>query len=283
MGDGGLVSYVEQWDLGCVREESFERSLDEAESWFPSPGEARSHLEPLAEHGHGVDDVLSPLSVRGLSGDADGIDEIDFSDRPSRQVACREAPASVPRLSLNNFGSNRNEGPKYEAEEGSDGLNSRDDSVTECDSRPITARSSGSIREDGAGSREGSRDSRRPCSDDMLSDGQPLSHRSQDMPACDNRERRPLSARGFGGLGAGSDPGGSDASAEPVLARTTSSELSLRSLPQFSPRFLSPRVGPHGGLGGGGGSFASGSSFASARPSPRLHSVTAAGPFFILL
>jgi len=135
--------------------------------------------------------------------------------------------------------------------------------MTECDSRPITARSRCSSRGDGPASREGSRDSR------AHSDGQPLSARSQDI-----RQRQPLSAPGP----CGSDAGGSDISGEgaPLSARTSSGELCPRGLPQFSPRFLSPRVGPPGGLGGGVGGFG------SARPSPRLHSVTAAGPRSLL-
>lgn len=251
-------------------------------------------MEPLAEHGDDDDasvEVLSPLSVRGLS---DGVgwydeDEIHLSD-PRPGAASTGAPASVPRLSLLEFGSKRvvethrakddgdDSNPSLDAldaEDGSDGLNSRDDSVTEGDSRPITARSRTSSR-DGAASREGSRDSRRTFPDDGLSDGQQLSARSFGL----DRERQPLSARGL--YGGGSDAGGSDVSAEsaPLSARTNSAGELCRGLPQFSPRFLSPRMASPRGVGRGLGGAAGG--FGSARPSPRVPSVTSAGPRSIL-
>ena len=254
----------------CGFQESFERSVDEPEcSWPPKPV-SNNILQPLVEHFDS--DVLSPLSVRG-GVDGEGIyDEIDFSERRV-QVATQSVPASVPRLSLNNFG-NLSKLPEVRSKDddgdGSDGLNSRDDSVTECDSRPITARSRCSSRGDGTVSREGSRDSRRTHPEDGQSDGQPLSARSLEL-----RERQTLSARGQGGGGGSSDAGGSDISeGAPLSARTSSGDV--RGLPPFSPRFLSPRVGPPGGIVGGGGGLG------TARPSPRLHSVTSAGPRSIL-
>ena len=62
-------SYVDQWVLGCVREESFERSLDETDaSWVAGLPDSRNTSE--------LEDVLSPLSLKGAS-DGDGIyDEI---------------------------------------------------------------------------------------------------------------------------------------------------------------------------------------------------------------
>jgi hypothetical protein len=206
---------------------------------------------------------------------------MDITDRRQRTgKIAQSVPASVPRLSLNDFGSYLSKLPEvravddeetYEIEEGSDGLHSRDDSVTECDSRPITARSRCSSQGDSTVSREGSRDSRRTHAEDSQSDSQPLSARSFDL--------RALSARGPG-VGGGSDTGGNDVSdSMPMGARTASGDLCPRGLPPFSPRFLSPRVGPIGpqvGLGGGGGGFG------SARPSPRIHGVTSAGPRSIL-
>ena len=266
----GQPSYVDQWVLDCVREESFERerSVDDAEAAFCSgPREhARRNLEPLAEN----ESVLSPGVGSPGVGDA-AYDEIHFAHR----AAVAPAPASVPRLSLNNFGakegderepfdapflSARSQG--VEAEDCSDGPTSRDESATEGDSRPVTARSRTSSR-DGTGSREGSRDSRRTHRSDGQSDGQPLSARSQGW---DHRERQPLSARGFGG----SDGCGSDVSGDtgPLSARTNSGDLCPRGLPQFSPRFLSPRVEPSprgAGRGLGGGRFA----VTSAGPGPR--------------
>ena len=85
-------------------QESFERSVDDADATFlPSPRDARSNLQPLAEDEDDGPDVVSPLSARGLSGltgDSDIYDEICFSEHRVQSVA----PASVPRLSLNNFG-----------------------------------------------------------------------------------------------------------------------------------------------------------------------------------
>ena len=265
--------------LLCVAQESFEPSLDETDaSWAAGLPDSRQSSE--------LEDVLSPLSVRGNGdGDGDGIyDEMDITDRRQRTGKnAQSVPASVPRLSLNDFGSYLSKLPEvravddeetYEIEEGSDGLHSesRDDSVTECDSRPITARSRCSSQGDSTVSREGSRDSRRTQAEDSQSDSQPLSARSFDL--------RALSARGPGVGGGGSDAGGSDVpDSMPLGARTASGDLCPRGLPPFSPRFLSPRVGPigpSGGLGGGGGGFG------SARPSPRIHCVTSAGPRSIL-
>ena len=270
--EAGGNSYVDQWVLGCVREESFERSLDETDaSWVAGLPDSRNTSE--------LEDVLSPLSLKGAS-DGDGIyDEIEITDRRQRpDKNAQSVPASVPRLSLNDFGKHLSKLPEVRAEddedetfeeieEGSDGLNSRDDSVTECDSRPITARSRCSSRGDSTVSREGSRDSRRTHPEDSQSDGQPLSARSFDL-----RERQALSARGGVG-GGGSEAGGSDAfEGAPLGARTASGDLCPRGLPPFSPRFLSPRIGAMGPPSGLGAS----------RPSPRIHGVTSAGPRSIL-